>query len=190
MQLTLKIRDIPDDGANAVQLSGPLPPAIVRDGLAGQDADLAATSIAVRMELLRSGDTITLHGQLSGDVKLPCSRCLEEAHLALAQRLHVILGPGSIGAEDSLEDEIEYFNHDGETVQLEPVLRESLMLSLPMVVLCRPDCLGLCPVCGGNRNLTPCGCEAERAARAVDPRLEKLAVLARARSDKPHGPQS
>ena len=58
-------------------------------------------------------------------------------------------------------------------VNLEPVLRETLILSLPMAALCQPECKGLCPVCGGNRNERDCGCD----VKVVDPRLAALQDL-------------
>jgi uncharacterized protein len=52
-------------------------------------------------------------------------------------------------------------------------MREQFFLTLPMKPLCRPDCQGLCPVCGKNRNREQCDCKAEW----VDPRLAELRKL-------------
>ena len=56
---------------------------------------------------------------------------------------------------------------------LEDVLREQVLLSLPVRTLCKPDCKGLCPRCGANRNLQPCSCDEGPS----DPRWEALAGL-------------
>jgi uncharacterized protein len=61
----------------------------------------------------------------------------------------------------------------GEVLETEPILLEQLQLNIPMKPLCRPDCAGLCPVCGADLNLGACACP----ERAGDPRLAALAAL-------------
>jgi uncharacterized protein len=56
---------------------------------------------------------------------------------------------------------------------LAPPIRDEILLAVPMTAICRPDCAGICPVCGRNRNLTPCDCEKQALATS------KLAVLAK-----------
>lgn len=58
----------------------------------------------------------------------------------------------------------------GDCIDLEPVAREAVLLSLPLAPLCRDDCAGLCPRCGGDRNESPCECTTER----TDPRWSAL----------------
>ena len=53
--------------------------------------------------------------------------------------------------------------YEGGGVELNDVLREFVLLSLPMQRLCRAECRGMCPVCGKNRNLSDCGCQPEPA---------------------------
>jgi uncharacterized protein len=60
-------------------------------------------------------------------------------------------------------------------LQLEDVLREQVLLALPARTLCQPDCKGLCPVCGHNRNEVSCDC----VSRQPDPRWAGLAGLDR-----------
>ena len=57
-------------------------------------------------------------------------------------------------------------------VDLEPLVRDAVLLELPLAPLCRADCQGLCPFCGVNRNDEACGCEAP-----ADPRWSALDVL-------------
>jgi uncharacterized protein len=56
------------------------------------------------------------------------------------------------------EADLEVGFYQGNGVQLEDALKEQILLALPMRSLCRPDCKGLCPQCGQNRNLVQCGC--------------------------------
>ena len=69
------------------------------------------------------------------------------------------------------ETEIGYYQKD--SLLLEDVLREQVLLSLPVRTLCKPDCKGLCPRCGANRNSQPCTCDEGPS----DPRWEALAGL-------------
>ena len=69
------------------------------------------------------------------------------------------------------ETEIGYYQKD--SLSLEDVLREQVLLALPVRTLCKPDCKGLCPRCGENRNNQACSCDEGPS----DPRWEALADL-------------
>lgn len=68
------------------------------------------------------------------------------------------------------EDELGLTEYAGDAIDLEQMMREQFYLALPMKPLCQPDCKGLCPVCGKNRNRETCSCE----STWVDPRFEVL----------------
>ncbi len=71
------------------------------------------------------------------------------------------------------DDETEIGFFDGEGLFLADVLKEQVLLALPLKVICRSDCRGLCPSCGANLNHEECRCE----THATDPRLAPLARL-------------
>jgi len=71
---------------------------------------------------------------------------------------------------DGAELEIGFYHGNG--LLLEDVLKEQVLLDLPMKLLCRPDCQGLCPQCGQDRNVVNCGCP-------PDARQDRWAPLAR-----------
>ena len=78
---------------------------------------------------------------------------------------------------DSIElaaDDLDVDFYDKDEIDLGAVIETETTLALPMKPLCRDGCLGLCPVCGGNRNLVRCACQ----QRAPDPRLAALKDLA------------
>ena len=77
-------------------------------------------------------------------------------------------GYGEEKAIDEGEAEMGFYEGDG--VELNDVLREFIVLTLPMQRVCRQDCKGMCPACGQNRNLKDCGCQAV----PLDDRLEAL----------------
>jgi uncharacterized protein len=98
---------------------------------------------------------------------VPCCRCLETVHVDFCVDTRVIFLPPTPTAngEQSLEgrpgvsDELDLYMHDGMILDLRPLVREQVVLAYPVQPLCRHDCAGLCQVCGGNRNLTPCTCQ-------------------------------
>ncbi len=73
---------------------------------------------------------------------------------------------------DAVAAEDELYPLEDDTIDLGPMVRDALVLELPMAPLCREDCAGLCPQCGADRNEGPCGCVAPR-----DPRWANLDVL-------------
>jgi uncharacterized protein len=168
LDLDLKLKDISEDGQD---LRVPYPADVLSEALDG--AEVQQSHVEARLHLQRFNETVNVHGSLEGDVKLPCARCLGEAHLSVHVPLRIIVGPESLGGEDSLEDETEYFTHDGETVHLGAMLREALILAVPMTTVCREDCKGLCAVCGGNKNENDCG----HTQSLPDPRFAALKDL-------------
>ncbi len=120
---------------------------------------------------------IRLRGQFAGNFQVPCARCVEPVALSLASDFDLIFRPVGVDAgpqERAIsagETEIGYYQKD--SLLLEDVLREQVLLSLPVRTLCKPDCKGLCPHCGQNRNSQACSCDEGQP----DPRWEALADL-------------
>jgi uncharacterized protein len=120
---------------------------------------------------------IRLKGSFSGGFKAPCARCVDPVDISLAGEFDLIFRPSGVDGESSEraisapETEIGYYQ--GDSLLLEDVLREQVLLSLPVRTLCEPDCKGLCPRCGKNRNLEACSCDEAPS----DARWEALAGL-------------
>ena len=106
---------------------------------------------------------IRLRGRFAGNFQAPYARCIEPVELPLAGEFDLIFRP--LGADagppersiTASETEIGYYQKD--SLSLEDVLREQVLLALPVRTLCKPDCEGICPRCGANRNTHPCSCE-------------------------------
>lgn len=120
---------------------------------------------------------IRLRGRFAGRFQVPCARCIEPVEIPLAGDFDLIFRP--IGADAGApersitapETEIGYYQKD--SLLLEDVLREQVLLSLPVRTLCKPDCKGLCPQCGENLNARKCSCDQNPG----DLRWEALAGL-------------
>ena len=146
-----------------------------------QAEDAAVTAaVQVRGRLTKVAEQIFFQGQIAGTVTVPCSRCLETVHADFRVETRVIFLPStssdvskSSEGRSSPSDELDLYIHDGTVLDLRPLVRDQVVLAYPVQPLCRDDCAGLCQVCGGNRNLTPCTCQ----VGGDDPRFAILQQL-------------
>ena len=126
---------------------------------------------------------IRLRGQLSADFEMSCARCLEPVAQYVERDFELLYRPLGVDAgrdELSVTDaEAEIGYYQGEGLLLEDVLREQVLLALPLKLTCREDCRGLCPHCGQNLNQQQCSCTAEME----DPRWSALKEI-RGRLDR------
>lgn len=118
-----------------------------------------------------------LKARLSYEQTLSCIRCLQPIVERVEPEVELMIvqeRPHAGGGERELkEDELGVLTVEGEVLETDPILVEQLQLNVPMKPLCRPDCGGLCPVCGADRNVGACSCQEETA----DPRWAGLAAL-------------
>lgn len=117
---------------------------------------------------------IRIQGKLTVAAQAVCDRCLEPAAFPIDKEFDLVYMPAEEaagGAENEVgEAGIEVGYYDGAGLPLNDVLREVVLLALPMQVVCSQSCKGICPECGGNRNLRDCDCHAS----AIDDRWSKL----------------
>jgi uncharacterized protein len=161
--MLFKIKEIGDDG---LSLNLPMTAAWLAGECPDLDAVLGPRGLTVRGQLTVSENDVFLRGTLRGDLQATCSRCLEKAKLPVDVPLQVTFVARSEDADESEDDqedeELDVASYDGDKIDLGPEIRDQLLLSLPITTLCREDCAGLCPLCGGNRNQVACDCEAEQ----------------------------
>jgi uncharacterized protein len=105
---------------------------------------------------------IRVTGHLTVTLEGSCDRCLERAAYPIDSDFDLYYRPADTGPEaeeigiDEGEAEIAFY--EGEGLVLEDILREFVLLALPMQRVCREDCKGICPVCGTHRNNVDCDC--------------------------------
>ena len=128
-----------------------------------QASPLAAKGTA---ELLaHSGGQMRIQGQIQVEMTAQCDRCLGSARFNLDSGFDLFYRPASqLPAEEEVaidegEAEIGFYEDGG--LELEDVLREQVLLALPMQRVCSDVCKGICPACGKNRNETECDCKLE-----------------------------
>lgn len=163
--LEYRIKDL-ESGDKDISLS--LSSEHLQDAVGDLDADLSGSSARIEARLYMHGSVVQCDGWLRGQLLIPCQRCLEPAPIPVEVRLHTVYSAASSASSgknaDSVDDDdVDYAHHDGETVDLWPLLREDLILSVPITVLCKEDCRGLCPTCGVDRNTTLCACQPSAA---------------------------
>jgi len=125
-----------------------------------QRTPLHATGVA---ELLENTDgEMRIKGQYTVEMASECDRCLGRARYALDSGFDLFYRPMSFIAReeeveiDEGEAEIGFYENGG--IELEDILREQVLLALPMQRVCSDVCKGFCPICGKNRNETECDC--------------------------------
>jgi len=131
--------------------------------------------LVVHITYSRSGLDIFFCGSVAGKAVGTCARCLEEYPFVQHKAFSLVLSPRKEvrGERELTAEALQESEYEGPEIDLTPLMHEEAILGLPTRPLCRPDCRGLCPVCGENRNLVRCGCERE----VFDPRLAVLRSL-------------
>jgi uncharacterized protein len=108
----------------------------------------------------RTGDQVTVTGKVQAVARLECVRCLKIFDRPVEVDLTVFADRS--GSSPRLEEDLErdhYMKfHDGRQLDLRDETREALLLELPITPHCQEACRGLCPRCGSDLNLGPCGC--------------------------------
>jgi DUF177 domain-containing protein len=108
---------------------------------------------------------IYLHGDVRGTMRMRCARCLKEFDTPF----DVVVA--ELVSRDPSEDD-DYHLEADDTLDPEPIVRDAVVLEMPFSPLHTPNCKGLCPICGGDRNLGECPGHEE-----VDPRWSALEGL-------------
>ncbi|HJT86933.1 MAG TPA: DUF177 domain-containing protein [Bryobacteraceae bacterium] len=135
----------------------------------GEDLEQASALHATgTAELLAHSDgEVRIQGNYTVEMTAQCDRCLGRARFPLNARFDLFYRPMSyIAREEEVEideGEAEIGFYEGGGMELEDILREQVLLALPMQRVCSDVCKGICPVCGKNRNETSCDCKVENA---------------------------
>ncbi len=149
-------------GVRQVSTQGPV------DDLAVLGAEVpGGADVAVELVLSAYPGGIAVTGFIDAPWRAECRRCGGRVDGSV----HVEVRERFVEGDCTGEDEDAY-PLDGDLVDLEPMVRDAVMLALPLAPLCADDCRGLCPGCGADRNAAPCGC-----APVHDPRWAALDAL-------------
>jgi len=141
-----------------------------------QSEDPQQPELSGPVRLMRTGDGVLVQGRFQTQVIVPCARCLEPVAVALDVALEEIFSPtldvvtGQTRVPE--EDDRALWIDEHHVLDLREVLRQDVLVAMPLHLLCGAACRGLCPTCGQNLNEGSCNCEPE-----PDPRWASLAAL-------------
>jgi uncharacterized protein len=130
----------------------------------------APLAVDVRLESVTEGVLVT--GTVTAPVRVECGRCLEPVSDELSVDVCELFAYRDSTTDETTEQD-EVHRVDGDYLDLEPVVRDAVVLGLPFEPLCRPDCGGLCPACGQRLDDLPDG----HAHDVLDPRWAALAAF-------------
>ena len=141
-----------------------------------------AGNVQGHVRLTHVNNGIVVFAQLHAPVTLACSRCLEpfvtNLDVSLEERyiptVDIYTGVPVHEAEEDEDDEDVYALNARHELDLHEAIRQQAVMNIPMKPIHSPDCAGLCPICGVNRNEQPCMCQ---DTPPVDPRLAALGRL-------------
>jgi len=168
--MIVRVSEIPEEGRTVGVEECPHP---------FQDPGWVLEALSLLVE--KDKNNVLVRGRIRSRVPLTCSRCLEPFSMTVEADADARFAPRSPGRGEELElsaEDLEVDFYAQDLLDLDRMIESETFLRLPMKPLCRDNCRGLCPVCGGNRNQSPCACQ----AKFPDPRLEALRIL----SDRLH----
>lgn len=142
------------------------------EGTPGQERPVLSGEV----RLMHTNAGVLATGELTGEAEVSCARCLNPVPVSIEVQLEEVFVPtidmitGRSVKPD--EDDEALWIDEHHILDLAEVLRQDVLLELPVHVLCSDDCRGLCPNCGQNLNEGACGCQPD-----IDPRWSGLSDL-------------
>jgi uncharacterized protein len=143
-------------------------------------AEIGLTSfegnVTVTGNLSKVGTQLFMTSEASGRLSKECDRCLGETRLEISVPINIyyqaaVANPDYEGDEDGVE--VRTLHPEDDTIVLDDEVRQSLLLGVPLKVLCSEDCRGICPSCGADLNKGDCNCQTQE----IDPRWAKLSEI-------------
>jgi uncharacterized protein len=144
----------------------------VQPGSVGLPEDIFREPISINLLLEDVGDLINADYQFVASCFGICDRCANEFSFKLRAEGKLLFIANS-GDEFSLQDSVKYFHPDAPEIDISQDILDALMLEMPVKLLCKEDCKGLCQTCGQDLNVEPCDCKNE----VIDPRWQALTGL-------------
>jgi len=132
---------------------------------------------AVAGKIRLAGNEVFVNGHIDTRAQVECDRCLLPVEFPVSTdfQLEYVSGSDyeSSQAAELTEAELSVSVFDGETIDVDEIVKEQILLTVPTRLLCREDCKGICPECGTDRNTGECNC----VTKDIDPRWAALKNL-------------
>lgn len=193
--MLVKIEEIQEPG---LELSQPIARGVLEQALADSDGFRLVSATELSAAFRKVSGQVHVTGSFEAKLVGPCRRCTKDVPLDVPVEfaLRMIREQPKPDDDDEADDkparrrrhqkdddeqaesaasfeldEIDAEPFDGKTIDLDPIVREQVLLALPVTVLCREDCRGLCSTCGQDLNEKDCG---HSEKKEIDVRLAKL----------------
>ena len=172
-EFTIKTSDL-DAGGKDYRLVVRAP--WIRGVLEGHEASATTHDGRLEVRASKSGQDVVVHGTVDASLNVPCARCLEPFDVDVHSDVSVLYVPGAKVKDSEAGGEVEYtlddaeadtLPYDGETVVLDDLVRDELLLGIPMIPLCSEGCPGMSPAPGSEAT-------APSEKKEIDPRLAPL----------------
>ncbi len=165
MKIRFKINEI---GAEGLPLNVAVTPEWVVAACPDLDGRPGPRGLALVGRLEKMGEDYLLRANLRGEIETTCARCLEPAQVPVDTPLAVTFVSTEADKTDDDEDP-DVIAFKGGEIDVGDEVRDEIVLAMPMNPVCRESCRGLCSVCGGNLNVTACGCQPDVAPKGTKP---------------------
>ena len=182
--MLVKIEEIQDKG---LELNEPVSVELLAEALEPSEGFKVIEAGKIALRFKKVAGRVFLTANMKAELIAPCKRCAKDVSLGVPVNFSLRMvdksqfdrhpsaeeddDGGNAESAGSFDlDQVDAEPFDGKTIDLDPIIREQVLLALPVSVLCREDCKGLCTVCGEDLNEKDCGCE----RKVVDVRLAKL----------------
>ena len=130
-----------------------------------EENGILVSSLRFFGEAKSQSDSIYLAGTVTGTLTAPCARCLTPVERLFSADIRFAV----VTSEEESEEEV--LLAEGQKIDLISLMQETVITYMPMRLLCKEECKGLCPKCGKDLNTEDCKCE----HKEIDPRLAGLA---------------
>jgi uncharacterized protein len=118
--------------------------------------------VIAELDLLKQGSRVYISGRVDFQAQMTCSACAEPFRTETIESLYVEFEHGLPPAPGKIhelgEDDLVRSFYSNDELDIMPVIRDTILLSIPIAPICRPDCRGICPECGENLNRRECAC--------------------------------
>lgn len=149
----------------------PVRAAWLRSMLEGTELKAGKHEGAVEIRASKSGTDVVVHGTLKAELVAPCARCLNDAVVKIDGPVSVLMVPGKPAEDDDLSpDQADVASYDGDTVVLDDVVKDEILLEIPMIPLCSETCPGIASAEQAKASEPP-----------IDPRLAPLLAMKKAK---------
>ncbi len=143
--------------------------------MVGHEKIMVKGPIKVASSATFTNKDILVEGTITAQLELNCHRCLEKfiynLEAPFKERFVTSSEYKTLTESEKMQEDISWYQNG--KINLEPLVEQIIYLSLPMKVMCKEDCLGLCSKCGSSLNIKKCDCKDEE----IDPRLAVLQQL-------------